>query len=506
MIFPPLGSYDDLIRDIPLSVIYAATHSVKAGFRVRILDLRLNPEDWRRMVSEVVGQGCGLVGVSVMTGYPIKTGLAISRFVKEIRPGQRVVWGGPHPTVLPQQTLEHPDVDFVIRGWGSQSLCQLLEYLYRGLGILDDIPGLGWKEDSGIRLNAFRSTHEVLDHWDIPYGLVDVTPRNYQRMKNTDSLIFPVFTSLGCPYQCTFCITPALGRELQGKRWIGFDVGSVLDHMEFLARNYPIKAFQIYDDDAFIDRKRMALFFDGYMERGLHERYFLEFRGVRINELDRMDDDYLARMVRANVRLLVIGLESGSDRVLRSMRKNITREQVKRVNIKLARFPQLLPHYNFFCGTPGETFEDLLETKELILQLLRDNPRSYLGVGADWKPIPGAVMTEEAVRDYGLRLPSTLEEWVTMDSTDTTEEIRHPWYTPQIANFIKLMQITGKVMDDKVLQEGGSFPPLLRVVMRLLIQGYRPLLRWRLRHNAAGFLVEHDLMYLFFRLFVGRRT
>ncbi|MGH8766103.1 MAG: cobalamin-dependent protein, partial [Burkholderiales bacterium] len=118
MIFPKLGTWDDVIRDIPLSVIYASTESVKRGYQVKAIDLRFYENDWKEAIEPVLKAGCGLVGISVMTGNPVRTALEVSQYIRENYPDVPIVWGGPHPTTLPEQTLENKYVDYVIRDGG----------------------------------------------------------------------------------------------------------------------------------------------------------------------------------------------------------------------------------------------------------------------------------------------------------------------------------------------------------------------------------------------------
>lgn len=498
LIYPPLGSFDEILRDIPLSLIYAATDSVKQGYEVRILDLRLQPMGWKKRVDEVLQQGCSLVGLSVMTGNPIRTSLAISKYIKERFPVP-IVWGGPHPTILPEQTLENEFIDFVIRDWGSRSLSALLGHLKNEPISRQEILGLGYKERGKIVLTPPHCRFEVLDYRDLPYHLVDINGTQYNRLSNGE-VIFPIFTALGCPYQCSFCMSPAVYAKIKGKKWIPFSRDYVIGHIESIRQRYSFQRLQIYDDDSFIDLDRMANLLEEYIRRGFHRELKIDFRGARVNELDRMDDDYLRLLTRANVEVLAIGAESGSDQTLEKMKKGITVEQIIRVNRKLARFPSLRPHYNFFCGVPGETYEDLLKTKELLLQLLTDHPGAYLGVGADWKPLPGSVMTDMAVKEYGLRLPQNLMEWASIDSFDA-RKIVHPWYTPRFNRMIKLLQITGAVLDRKVPEfhrQMGIFGFILFFV-RLV---YLPFLKARLKFNLASFLLEYEAKRILLFLFV----
>lgn len=495
LIYPQLGSFDEILRDIPLSLIYAASDSVKQGYRVRILDLRLHPTNWKEQIDESLKEDCTLVGLSVMTGNPIRTALAISKYIKNRYPVP-IVWGGAHPTILPEQTLENESIDFVIRDWGSRSLSSLLSHLKNEPVSREEILGLGYKEGGKIVLNPPHCRFEVLDYRDLPYPLVDISGNQYNRLSSGE-VIFPIYTAMGCPYRCSFCMSPTVYAKIQGKKWIPLSEEYVLGHIEYLLQRYDFQRLQIYDDDSFVDLDRMANLLEEYIRRGLHKNLKIDFRGVRVNELDRMDDDYLKLMVRANVELLAIGAESGSNRILEKMQKGITVDQIIGVNQKLARFPVLRPHYNFFCGVPGETYESILQTKQLLLKLLKDHPGAYLGVGADWKPLPGSAMTETAVKEYGLQLPRNLEEWASIDSFDA-QKIYHPWYTEKSNNMIKLLQISGVLLDRKI----HDYHKMIGVAGYILLffrYLYQPILRFRLKNNFAAFLVEYDLKKVFFQ-------
>ncbi len=496
LIYPQLGSWDNFVRDIPLSLIYTATHSVKAGFNVKIIDLRTTGKNWQEVIDREMNNGCSLVGISVMTGNPIMTSLKISKYIKE-KYDTLVVWGGPHPTILPEQTLENPYIDYVIRDWGSKALSQLTEFINGGSINREKILGLGYKEDGHLRLNPAQSCFELLDFKDLPYHLVDISKEKYNRMRNGE-LIFPIYTSIGCPYKCNFCMSPSVYQKIKGKKWIAYTVEYIIEHIEYLSQKYSFDRLQIYDDDSFVDLDRIYNFLVEYIRKGFNKKYILDFRGARINELDKMDDDYLRLMVEARVNMMFIGMESGSQRVLKMMNKGISTNQIVRVNKKLANYPELKPHYNFFCGIPGEQMEDLILTKEMVIRLVNDNPYCYLGRAGHWKPIPGSVLTDIAVKNYGLQLPSNLADWAAIDTRDA-DPMEHPWYTPKMKKFIDLLKIVGIVLDRKAEDLTGNLGPILGKVFYLLGMLYRPILRLRLKYNFTGFFIENEIVDLFIR-------
>jgi radical SAM superfamily enzyme YgiQ (UPF0313 family) len=196
----------------------------------------------------------------------------------------------------------------------------------------------------------------------------------------------------------------------------------------------------------------------------------------------------------------MVGVESASDKVLKSMQKSITKEQILRVNRKLARHRDIIPYYNFIYGSPGETYEDLIETKDVVLQLLKDNPKAYFGFGSDWKPIPGSKMLITAEKQYNFIQPKTLDDWIEIDSSDSKTKIVHTWYTHRHNNLIKLMQIASFVIDDKIIRESSSNKTMPFRLLRVLSRIYKPIALFRLRFNFHYLLIEYDIWRLMVRI------
>lgn len=491
LVYPRLGPWDDIVRDLPLSVIYAATESVKRGYKVKVVDLRFWGDDWREAVDPILKRGVRLVGLSVMTGNPIRAALELSEYVKKNYPSTPVVWGGPHPTTLPEQTMKSSMVDYLICDGGSAPLAELIQYIKDNKSVaLDKIVGLVYRRNGEVVINEMPSSFERLDFREIPYHLVGINAKKYNRL-NSGELVIPMFMSAGCPFQCTFCVTPAMVKNYTGKRWVGYEVNEVLDHVQYALDNFQPARLQVLDDESFINLKTIREILRGYIDRGYAKRLRLDFRGIRINDVYRMKDEDLQLLCDAGTEYMFIGLESGSNRMLKEMKKGINVEQILEVNRRLSRFPQLKPHYNFFCGMPGETLDSLIETKDVLLQIVKDHPGAYLGHGGHWKPVPGSEAVTIAERDYGLVLPTTLLGWADIDTLDfDARPPEYSWYTPEMYRMIKLLTLAGLLLDAKTKDLIGNLHPLLSRMVHMLIVAYRPILRLRLRYNLTKGLFE----------------
>ncbi|MEW6264267.1 MAG: radical SAM protein [Thermodesulfobacteriota bacterium] len=497
LIYPRLGTLDTMVVDLPLSIIYAAADSVKRGHRIELLDLRVLRGNWKSVLKERLAQGVRLVGVSVMTGQPLISARDISRLVRQCSPETKIVWGGPHVTILPE-TVKEDFIDFLIRGYGSSSLADLLDQLKSDRPNPALVKGLSYKKNGRIVHNDRPPFHEILSYKELPYHLINVLDPGYQRAYS-GKLMFTIFSSIGCPYKCTFCVHPTVYQDINPPKWIPLPVEEVVGHIEYAYNRFGARNICFLDDTSFPDLKRMRLIFALIIEQGL--KVTLEFRGARINELDRMDDDFIRLMIKAGARVLKVGAESGSDRLLNIFQKGISKEQIVRVNRKFARYPELVVDYNFFCGAPGETYDDLRETKDMVIQLIRENPRAYYSWGSDWKPIPGSKLLEKAVQEYNFRVPRTMDEWAEMDSFDSKRKIVHPWYTPKHNNLIKIMQLSGLAIDNKIRLETATNKDLAYRLLRLLSRLYRPLAMFRLKRDLYDLPFEYELYRLMLDVF-----
>ena len=255
------------------------------------------------------------------------------------------------------------------------------------------------------------------------------------------------------------------------------------------------------DDDFFIDIPKVKKILAYILERkaadpgGVWGKLTFNFRGVRVDELDRADDDFFDLLVRADTRHMHIGAESGSQRMLELMKKKITVEQTIRVNRRLVRYPALIPSYNFFSGLPTETYADLLASGRLILQLVRENPYCQIVGFAQFTPWPGSEMYKLAVQ-HGFSEPQSLEEWGGIDDADNARKL--PWLEPRFVRKIELMYTAAIFVDRKIVRMTDGHT-LAGMLYRLAYYLYHPIARYRFTGGPNLLPVEAWL----FRLLTG---
>ncbi|ARJ66565.1 hypothetical protein WV31_13245 [Magnetospirillum sp. ME-1] len=496
MIYPEQGFSGNYVRHIPLSLLYASAGVVKAGVRVHILDARIH-SDWRQRLALLLADGpVTCVGVSVMSGRPIRSAIDISRAVKAIDPAVPVVWGGPHATFYPESILDgEPACDYVVSGYASESFALLVERLGQGR-TPEGVAGISWREDGRVRREPAKDdAFEYMDYRDIPYHLIE--DYSVYGQLDQDRRIFSMYSALGCPYKCSFCSSPAQYSTIKGKKWVPLSAADVVDHIDFLVGKYQANYIYFIDDDSFPSLDHVGAIIDEIKRRGLAVK--LGFRGARINEIKRMSDEFLTRLAEAGTDILHIGAESGSDRILGLIRKNCTVDDIVECNRKLARHPEITAAYNFLMGVPTETLDELKQTRDLMLTLVADHPSALIFPPNKFRPLPGTELYDLAREKWGFSMPASLQEWADIEVEANAQE---GWYEPSMERFFNLMLICSYFIDNKVMRL-TSGRTLFFKLARLANVLYRPIALFRLRRGLTFGLVEYPL-YRFATWFLAR--
>jgi radical SAM superfamily enzyme YgiQ (UPF0313 family) len=478
---------------MPLSLLYASAEVVKAGYDVRIVDTRVQA-DWRARLKALIAEEVPLcVGLSVMSGRPIESAIAIGRFVKSIDARVPIVWGGPHATFYPESILgDEWSCDYVLSGYASHSFYLLADRLSLGEP-LDLVPGLSWRDNGTTRGNpAEDKRFENIPYRDIPYHLIE--DHSVYGQVDQDRRIFSMYSALGCPYKCSFCSSPAQYAPIEGKKWVPLEAKDVVDHVQYVVETYQANYIYFIDDDSFPKLDHVRAIIEEIRARKLPVK--LGFRGARINEIKRMSDEFLTMLAEAGTDILHIGAESGSDRILKLVRKDCTAADIVEVNRKLARHPEIIAAYNFLMGVPTETLDELKQTRDLMLRIVSDHPNCIIFPPNKFRPLPGTELYQVAEREWGYRMPQTLGEWA---SIEVEGKANKDWYQPGMEKFFNLMLITSYFIDNKVMKVTRGRTAFFKFA-RVLNTLYRPFALFRLRHGLTFGLVEYWAYRLMTRL------
>lgn len=370
----------------PLGVAYLAA-VLRGDNEVRVLDFgKMGREDdrfsaaVREFAPDIVGFQCYSPEIGEVKRLSVLARDAHGRAV--------IIAGGPHPTLCPEETMERlsPEADYLLRGETEESFPLFIKFL-SGDVKPEDVPGLAWKKDGVLRVNEIKPIADInalpAPAWDL------INPQEYPPAQHGAFFdqfpIAPIVTTRGCPFACGFCTAPILSGRHMRKR----SADSVMAEIELLYHRFGIREIHIVDDNFTLDKAHAVSILKRIVDSGLP--ISLAFpNGVRINTLD---DELLDLMKAAHTYLISVGIESGSDRTLSRMQKQLNvaliREKVsliKRKGIDLAAF--------FILGFPDETAGEMEETIRFSLELplLRANFFTFL-------PLPMTPVTLKLIQD-----------------------------------------------------------------------------------------------------------
>ncbi|MBF0207303.1 MAG: B12-binding domain-containing radical SAM protein, partial [Oligoflexia bacterium] len=420
------------------------------------------------------------------SGEPIKSAINISSFIKKIDPEIFTVWGGPHATYYPESIFECLSCDFVISGFGSKPLYKL----YKSL--LDNkkedfklISGLSYKIESTIHRNSIEYQFEHIHFKDIPYNLIkDYSP--YGQLNSTN-IIFPIYSIIGCAYNCTFCSSPAYYKNFP-HRCFFISPNEVIDHIIFLLKRYQAKHIYFIDDDSFINLKHIEDIIDLILQRKIKVK--LGFRGARINEIKKMSSSFLKKLEQVGVNSLHVGAESGSNYLLNLIKKDCCVNDILECNKKLSAF-NITIYYNFILGIPGERTEDIKDTISLMFKLIKENKNCIILSPNRFRPVIGSELSNSLIDKYPQIFPKNLAIWSEYENDGQFGKL--PWIPNTHHKFHDMIALTCYFIDDKYkfIQIKGLFSIILKFSSAI----YAPIARFRLRHGLYHFFLEKKFYY-----------
>ncbi len=437
--------------ELPLSLL-STVSTVYHDYDVKIVDQRVE-EDFDIKLESILNSGPKCVLVPSMTGTQIKFALEISRKVKE-NSRAKVIWGGVHATLMPQQTIEHPLIDIIVVGEGEFVLPEILRAV-DGKTSMEDVNGIYYKENGIIKANMPAEKPDPNKIPEMPYDLVNV--EHYVKSGgiafNNKERTLPFISSRGCPYQCTFCSTAGISKG----NWRSMTAELTHERVRKMTRKYNIDVVKFYDEN-FTSNPARA-------ER-IAELINDEFGWSMQARMDNMLRIDMKKLEAGGLRVVEPGIESGSDRILKMINKAEDKATMIAANRKLAE-TNIKAFYNFMMGFPGEMKEDVVQTVDLALQMIKENPNAHITQFYIFTPYLGAPLFDYAVEN-GFQVPSTLEGWIAFNRQQT--------YTPWIQENLEMFQnivYTSKFVDGKRLLQVLRNTRIPKIAIKAMSRHYR---------------------------------
>lgn len=387
----------------PFSSMYASVLLHKNGHYIKIIDQR-RETNWKRILGSELKRKPTFVGITSMTGPQVKFAIEMTSYVRG-ESSVPIVWGGPHPTTLPIQTLESEYCDIVVVNEGEETVLELGEAI-AGNRPLDAIKGIYYKQDGKILSTPPRDFINVNTLPDTPWEMIDVEKyifRSFYIKKRLNRVLDIGETSRGCPFKCAYCSNSQIKRRI----WRPMTAQKALTRIINDVKRFELEGIWIRDDNFFVDLKRVREICEGFISHNLNISWYTA--GTRVNDINRMDDELLLLIKRSGCSTFKIGAESGCNRILKYIDKVQTRDDILRANKKLIKF-NIAPIYTFMIGFPTETKKEMLETINTIKEAQRENKEAMVDAMNMFTPHKGTALYEEALK-LGMKEPNRLEEW-----------------------------------------------------------------------------------------------
>jgi anaerobic magnesium-protoporphyrin IX monomethyl ester cyclase len=384
---------------MPLALLAIGSELDPERYEVVIIDGRLEPHAQRAVLSHIEGALC--LGVTVLTGAPISDALHISRLAKQARPGLPVVWGGWHPSMFARECLLEPSVDVTVRGQGEETFAEIVRRLAEGRSLAGCDGCTVRLPDGSIHENPPRPLAPVDRFRAHDYGLIPV--ERYFSLKGKRQLDY--ISSQGCNFRCAFCSDPFV----YGRKWVGLEPKRMALRLKELWERYHFDDVNFQDETFFTRARRVQALADEIVSSGMKITWAAT---MRADQGVRLPEEVWARCKQSGLRRLLVGVESGSNEMLRRIRKDIRIEQVFHTAEQMLRFG-IAGHFPFIVGFPDESDASIRATLDCAKRLRSLSP-DFLTPIYYFKPYPGSELVIEAVA-RGFQLPETLEAWSEFD-------------------------------------------------------------------------------------------
>jgi radical SAM superfamily enzyme YgiQ (UPF0313 family) len=432
----------------PLGLAYLASVLQQNDIFVEILDanaLNLTPNQVLKQV-----KGFDIVGVSLLTPAH-NFGVSLAKILPD---DVLKIAGGPHATGNPNDLL-NAGFDIIVRGEGEHTFLEIAQEKS-----LKNILGISYKKGNKITHNQPRPP---LDPNELPLPARDLLPSNGVDLPYLSAATMyrpwsPVFTSRGCMFNCYYC-----NKKTFGYNFRALTPENVIKEIEFLVEKYKVKEIDFYDDSWNQDLKRAETILDMIIEKGwdIHLR---SSNGIRV---DKITKSFIQKFKKAGGDWVSLGIESGNQKVLDNIPKNITLDQVRK-SVKIIKDTGIIITGFFMLGLIGDTEKTMQDTINFAKELDVDIAQFTIAT-----PYPGTRMYE-MVKQNGELLAN---DWDTFHHTLGKMLYRYPGTAePEIVE-----KMYKKAHKEYYLRPQYMFRQLLRIKtkqhLKFMLRGLKTVLK-----------------------------
>lgn len=364
----------DKFLQFPLLLAYACSQLKRAGHEVYFIDSvidELGMEETLSRIGEISPDAVLIETTTPSIEYDFD-------FLRKIKTRERLIIAvGQHVTALPRESLEEcKAIDVIIKGEFDPIVAPVLENTQN----LSKVKGIAYRKDGKIFDNGPAVWCHNLD--ELPFPDRETIP--FDRYGESWYNLRPfanILTTRGCPYGCTYCISPHV---MEGLKWRQRSIGNVMEELKILTKEYCVREINIDDATFTLDKKRVIEFCRALKENNIKLLWTANGR------VDNVDEEMLEEMKKAGCKMIRYGVESGDPGVLKKMKKNIKIEKVKYA-FDITRKHKILALGGFMFGFPYDTKDSIETTIKVAREIKPDLIQCSIVL-----PYPGTALYKEA--------------------------------------------------------------------------------------------------------------
>jgi radical SAM superfamily enzyme YgiQ (UPF0313 family) len=399
----PKIMYGDLSKSLsaiepPYLAVLLAAFIREKGYSVKIIDTEIEELGiWNPVLVNIIVAGqtpsASSTPLMVVSGEIIKK-------LKAKTPETKTILTGIHPSALPGRTLREEKTDFIGRGESFYTILELLKTLKLGKKTENyNIQGLWYLKDNKVVSNGWGRLVQDLDEFPIPaWELLQMDKYRAHNWHcfghiNERTPYAAIYTSFGCPYNCTYCNIRALYDNKPGIRFRNAE--KIVEEIDLLVNKYKVKNIKFCDELFAIDSDRVNQLCDLLAQRDYNLNIWAY---ARINTID---ERILRKMKRAGINWLGYGIESGSQKIRTGVSKaQFKQDEIKKI-VTMTKDAGIYVGGNYIFGLPDDNLETMQETLDLAKELNCEMANFYTAMA-----YPGSQLYEEALKK-GVKLPKS---------------------------------------------------------------------------------------------------
>lgn len=407
----------------PLGLAYIGAMLEKDGNIVKIFDFTLEKDrSFENKMEDIVRFSPDLVGISTMT-HSYVNALKAAKYLKEII-DTKIIFGGPHPTIMSEDVMKNDFIDFVVIGEGEETFLKICQNFQKEE--FHKIDGLCYRDNGKIIIKPKNTFIEDLDKLPFPARHL-LKLDDYKLIDEYGSRMATIISSRGCPYGCTYCY-----KGLFGKMYRQRSPENIIEEIKHCKDNFGYNSFYFIDDLFTLNATRVEQLTSAIKKEGL------DIRWQCLARVNNASFQMFKQMKDTGCYKIHFGIESGNQNILNKVKKGIILEQVRNA-VKYCKDVNIKTKGYFMLGMPGDSLDSMNDTLNFAKELeLNDTMFSIT------TPFPGTELWEKIDKS---KIGSLSDAFYYLDHKDSDFHIFYNLSDVSNDDIINMMKKANKISD-----------------------------------------------------------